>query len=286
MAEWTRWKNIMKCVPFEEKRLLKWQPPYIIQPKYDGDRCKAYYNTDAGYLLTSSEDNPFFSVPHIVEELNNSGLTLNLDGELYDHEVFLSGGHELVHSIASRKQNLHPHYKDLKFIIFDIDQRGTSQLERLIQLNNLKQIPFKHIQIAPYWICNNLDEIKEVYDKLIFQQYEGIIVRNINNLYEYKRSTMMMKFKPKRSDDYTIVGYNEEISKDGIPKGRLGSLILSSQTGDTFNVSAGLNSYERDTLWAIKESLPGKIATVSYQHLTNNQVPKGTFDIKIGGITL
>ena len=36
-----RWKGIMKCYPFEEKRLAEWNPPYICQPKYDGVRCRA-----------------------------------------------------------------------------------------------------------------------------------------------------------------------------------------------------------------------------------------------------
>ena len=69
MADWQRWKNIMKCYPFEEKRLAKWKPPYIVQPKFDGVRCRAI-PTDTGYLLVSSEENVIFSVPHINEELN------------------------------------------------------------------------------------------------------------------------------------------------------------------------------------------------------------------------
>ena len=36
--------GIMLCYPFEEKRLNKWNPPYIIQPKLDGERCRAVYD--------------------------------------------------------------------------------------------------------------------------------------------------------------------------------------------------------------------------------------------------
>jgi len=52
--EWQRWKGIMKAVPFETKRLDKWQPPYIIQPKYDGDRCRAVKLDNGNFLLLSS----------------------------------------------------------------------------------------------------------------------------------------------------------------------------------------------------------------------------------------
>ncbi len=91
----------------------------------------------------------------------------------------------------------------------------------------------------------------------------------------------MMKFKPKKQDDYKIVGYNEEVSKDGIPKGRLGSVTLSSQFGDTFSVSAGLDDNDREFFWNTRETLAGRTATVFYQHLTNKQIPKGCFDLKI-----
>ena len=281
---WQRWTGIMKCYPFEEKRLAKWEPPYIVQPKYDGDRCKGYpLPRSKEYLLLTSEENPYFSVPHIKESLANSGLDLNLDGELYDHNICLEGGHELVHSIVSRKVNLHPRHKEISFYLFDIENEEP-QLQRLIRLNQIKELNLPYIKVAPFWICETLDEIKQAYDNLILKGYEGIIIRHLHNSYERKRSTFIMKFKPKKKDIYTIVGWNEEISKDGIPKGRIGSLIMSSQAEDTFNVSAGLNNESKALLWGIRDKLSGMTATVHYQHLTNKKIPKGCFDIKVHGL--
>ena len=281
MTEWQRWKGIMKCVPFEEKRLAKWKPPYIINIKYDGDRCKGY-PLAVGYLLVSSEENPFFSIPHISQTLTKyrQALGQDLDGELYDHNVFLEGGHELIHSIASRKVNLHPRHKEISFHLFDIEN-GKPQIERIQELEKIKRLNIPHISVAPFWICNSLDEVKKVYDKVISQRYEGIIIRHLYNAYERKRSTFVMKFKPKKKDEYKIVGWKEEISKDGVPKGRIGSLIMSSQSGDEFGVSAGLDAGNKEYLWSIRGLITGLTAEVHYQHLTNKQIPKGTFDIKI-----
>jgi hypothetical protein len=278
---WQRWSGIMKCYPFEEKRLAKWSPPFIVQPKYDGDRCKAYplpHSND--FLCLTSEENPYFSIPHIKESLASSGLNLVLDGELYSHYLCIEGGHELVHSIASRTKNLHPRHKELEYHIFDVEVEKL-QLERILILENIKKLNLPYIRVAPFWICETLDDIKRVYDNLVTQGYEGIIIRHAICPYERKRSTLMMKFKPKRSDTYNIVGWNEEVSQHGIPKGRIGSLTLSSQTGDTFSVSAGLNDESRAKLWALRDQLSGHSATVHYQHLTNKKIPKGTFDIKI-----
>ena len=76
-------------------------------------------------------------------------------------------------------------------------------------------------------------------------------------------------------------GWNEEISIDGIPKGRIGSLVLSTQTGDTFAVSAGLDDESKSKLWKVRDTLAGVEAIVYYQHLTNKQIPKGCFNIEV-----
>jgi len=281
MSNWQRWKGIMKCYPFEEKRLATWKPPYIVQPKYDGDRC-INEPLEQGNVLLTSEQNIFYSVPHINTQLYQSGLhKMPFDGELYNHDIFLEGGHELIHSIASRTVNIHPRYEEMNFYVFDLKFPSKPQIERLHLLNEMKDYLPKNIKLAPYWICNSLDEIKQVYDNLVEQKYEGIIVRHLYADYREKRSVYLMKFKPKKKDIYDIVGWNEEISMEGEPKGRIGSLILSSQTGDTFSVGAGLDDREKAELWEIRGLLAGMKAMVHYQHLTNKQIPKGTFDIEI-----
>lgn len=281
---WQKWKGIMKAYPWEEKRLAKWEPPYICQPKYDGDRCWGEkVSNEGGWLLIQSGGNPVFSVPHINESLGRSPLPMNLklDGELYNHNICLEGGHELVHSIASRTTNLHPRYKELELHLFDIKDSTQPQIKRLMRLEKIKDLNIPHVKVSPFYICESLDGIKRVYDDLIKKGYEGIIVRHLHADYREKRSIMLMKFKPKRKDEYRIVGVNEEYTMDGQPKGRLGSLIMSSQTGDTFCVSAGLNDEQREHLWKVRGLLPGTMATVHFQHLTMYKTPKGTFDIEI-----
>lgn len=265
MNRWQRWKGIMKAYPFEEKRLERWQPPYIVQPKYDGVRCRAI-NVNNSYLLLSSEENVIHSVPHINEELDGFTIT-ELDGELYSHEIPF----EKIMSITSRTVNLHPDHKVIKYHIFDV-VNNEPQAQRLNTLHKLTNKP--HIVISPFWLCYNLDDIMKVYDLLINNGYEGIIVRHFQCPYERKRSTWMMKFKPKKSDEYKIVGYNEEISITGVPKGTLGSLVCMSGDGQVFNVGTGFDEEQRSALWQSRESLIGKTCVVGYQHLTNKSIPR------------
>ncbi len=84
-----------------------------------------------------------------------------------------------------------------------------------------------------------------------------------------------MKFKPKQSDSYTILGYEEEISIEGNPKDRLGALICDSGDGNTFNVGTGFTDEQRLNLWDIRSLLPGMTCTIKYQHITpGRKVPR------------
>lgn len=258
----------MKCYPFEEKRLLKWKPPFIVQPKYDGVRCRAVPTETGGYLLLSSEENVIFSVPHINITLNNLGLNAELDGELYCHGLSF----EQIVSITSRTVNISKDYETIQFHVFDI-VNDQPQMRRSLIIENLRDLS-NVIQIAPFWLCESLDDVMRTYDNIIKLGYEGIIVRHQMAPYERKRSTLVMKFKPKKEDEYKIVGFQEEISIEGKPKGTLGALICKSGDGQTFNVGTGFDADQRCEFWKQKESLVGMVALVKYQHLTDRKVPR------------
>ena len=267
MTSYQRWKNIMKAYPFEEKRLSKWKPPFIVQPKYDGVRCRAV-PTENGILLLSSEENVIFSVPHINEELKSLGLKAELDGELYIH----GASFEEIVSITSRTVNISSDHQKIQYHVFDIVNEE-SQIQRLLTINKLAGLK-PSLKIAPFWLCESLDEIMKTYDFLLREKYEGIIVRTLFNQYERKRSTQVMKFKPKKSDSYEIIDFEEEISVSGTPKDSLGALVLSSGDGSTFKVGTGFSAEQRHDLWRSRDDLKGKVALINYQHLTDRKVPR------------
>jgi ATP-dependent DNA ligase len=261
----------MLAYPFEEKRLSKWEPPYIIQPKLDGDRCRAVFDAEGHVTLLSSEENPIDSVPHITQELEAFGLTsFELDGELYKH----GEAHQLLHGIISRTVNLHPDFEMIEYHVFDYI---SSQLqgERTMHLEKMLTST-KYIKKVPSLLASSLDDIMKIMSTYTAQGYEGIIIRNIMAPYVRKRSTGMMKFKPRRNDMYTIIGYEEEIDQYGSPKNVLGALVLKSDQEQVFKVGTGsfLTRDHRESLWQEKDKLIGRIAEVAYQHLTERQVPR------------
>ncbi len=271
--KWQRWAGIMKCYPFEEKRLAKWQPPYIVQPKYDGIRCKVVplETSVVQYdcILLSSEENIIYSVPHINKAISDLKITAKLDGELYCHGMSF----EQILSITKRTVNIHPEHTSIQFHIFDV-QNDQMQTRRSLIIENLRGLS-PYLVVSPFWVCTSLDDIMRTYDKIIEMGYEGIIVRHSQAPYVKKRSIFVMKFKPKKEDTYEIVGYNEEISQDDNRKNSLGSFECKSGDGNTFSVGTGFTNDLRSGLWRDREACIGKLVKVQYQHLTSGKkVPR------------
>ena len=267
----------MLCYPFEEKRLMKWKPPYIVQPKLDGERCRAIPLPAGKYQLLSSECNEFISIPHINRALEEINIWPNeVDGELYTHGMSFDD----IHSIVSRKVNMHPDYQSIQYHVFDL-VNDQPQYQRLASVNSIN-IPLHIIQPVSIYIANTLDEIMQRYDIILASGYEGIVVRYIDAPYIRRRSLYMMKFKPKKDDYYKIVGFKEEVSIHGKPKGRLGALTCTSDGHEMFSVGSGLSDNDRENLWNTRENLKGKICHVKYQHITPGKgVPRFPVFIEI-----
>jgi DNA ligase 1 len=263
--------GIMLCYPLEESRLIKWNVPYFItQPKLDGERCRAICLLNHVQLL-SSEMNEITSMPHIVEELQSLQLIGEFDGELYSHDLDFSS----IHSRVGRTTNLHERSSDIKYHIFDIVNESAQQIDRLSLLaTEMKLRNASNIKVVDFAIAKNIDDIMTEMEQFISNGYEGIIVRHPYATYRRKRSTNIMKFKPRKSDTYTIIGGVEEISQEGVPKGTLGAFTVCSNDGVVFPVGSGLTRDQRVKYWEQLHELVGMEVVVKYQSINPSQTPR------------
>ena len=289
-SDWTRTgrrTGIMLAYPFEEKRLLRWTPPYLLQPKLDGERCRVQIDSDGVVRMFSSEANLIESVPHIQGAFEVLSERLNLrsvelDGELYCHGLPL----ETIHSIVSRKVDLHPEFESIQFHCFDLVDEDRPQIQRHIRLldffSNVSDATYE-LSLVPFQLVYARDSILSQLEWALEEGYEGIIVRHLDAPYVRRRSTFMMKFKPKKEDIYEIIAVTEELSQHGEPKARLGALICRAQEGEeTFHVGTGYSADKRAELWTKRALLPGKRVQVKYQHLTSARgVPRSAVFVEI-----
>jgi DNA ligase-1 len=256
--------GIMLAYPFEEKRLLKWRLPYLVQPKYNGLRCIAE-RLSGGVNLRSSTDLPIHTVPHIIAEV------LKLPFGIYDGELYLHESFQALTSIVSR-DSLHPDFQKVKYMIFDIKSAHT-QTVRLMTLAALRDsVDPAVIEISPAWACG-VEDIEPILAEQMALGFEGLILREPTALYKEKRATTMMKLKPRSSDTYRIVGFQEEISIDGNPKNRLGAFLVEDADGRAFKVGSGFTHAQREYFWGCREDCVGHLIYVKYQALTDRGVP-------------
>jgi len=269
-------EGIMLAYKFDEARLKKLKGPYILQPKFNGDRCRAIVSQRGKVFLVSSGMKVRVSVPHInnaLEHWARTNLTgdIELDGELYRHGM----RHQDIRSIVSRTKELHENFDEMCYHIFDIvDERP--QIERLKELSKLFEHQTRAVNVlwsAPLWFADDLQGVEGAYTKALEMGFEGLIVRDYSAPYKRKKSTLMLKIKPSVSEIFEIFDSVEEVSIKGEKKGSLGALWLRDLDGSTFKVGTGFTKEERSNLWRARDSLPGQFAKVRFQELSKDKIP-------------
>jgi ATP-dependent DNA ligase len=260
-------EGIMQASPLELRKLKAWEQQYCYsQPKINGYRCRAQIGPD-GIKLLSSSAKTMVSVPHINEALDVGCPQIELDGELYVHGMSFSD----IESICSRRVNIHPEHAVMQFHAFDV-VNGMSQMDRLNLLNTIfNTMPFNNSiqQVQTRLIMP--EEIPLALDEYMKQDYEGIIIRHPLATYELGKVKTIFKLKPRKKDEYRIVGCKEEISKDGDPKGTLGAFIcLKDDQVFSVGTGHGLTKKSRQAYWDIRHLFTsGQYkAVIKYQNLT------------------
>lgn len=276
-------KNIQLALPFEERRLLnqgrfqvRWTPPYLVQPKLNGERCRVLIENGRCLLLSSTEE-LIQSVPHIQQYCLTTLPAGEYDGELYKHGWTWAQ----IHSVVGRTTTLHEDSGSMELHLFDWPSRNEPQLMRTVELRKLFNTLGLHfpLRLVHTDVANSLDEIYSLYDRYIFEGYEGFIIRETSSPYWRTRTGAMMKFKPKATDKYEITGVYEAIAEDGTPKGMAGGFNCIDDMGTYFQVGAGkLNHVARREIWAEYLDNPymyiGKMLEVEYQTMSDkNKVP-------------
>lgn len=261
-------QGIMLCYPYDPRRLEKWGREAFIQLKLNGERCRAICLHNEVQMY-SSEANQIPFLPHISQALLKLGLNgVELDGELYVHGFSLQD----IHSIVSRKVNSHALSAAIEYHIFDIVEI-IPQRDRFVQLRVIDSMIHRLglseiLKVVQPELVKTDQEIEQFLDRAIDEGYEGFVIRNPNALYQRKRSTDVMKFKPHQEDVYEIVDSIEEVSIHGTPKGALGAIVCKGDDNTLFNVGTGFTRDDRQQLWKEREALVGKYLKVKFQTLS------------------
>jgi hypothetical protein len=111
----------------------------------------------------------------------------------------------------------------------------------------------------------NIDEAQEIFKGYLADGQEGIILKDMNAVWENKRAKHLIKFKGELECDLKIVGIQEGTGKY---VGKVGAYICESEDGIVkCDVGSGFKDNQRD----IDDTVIGKIVAVKYNARIKNK---------------
>ena len=170
--------------------------------------------------------------------------------------------------------------RGLKYNIFDTlsyeefmsQECDTEYYKRRWLLNELsKNVNLTHINILPVlYNGSDKDMIMEYLNKARENHKEGIMINLDNGMYEFKRTTNLLKVKVMQDADLKIVDVYEGTGKN---KGKLGGIIIEFIYKDNTyrcECGSGFSDDERIDYWNNPEKILNKIATIQYFEISKN----------------
>lgn len=238
--------------------------PVYVDTKLDGIRCITVKEGDE-LKLYSRNMKEFKNYPTISEELKKLNLNVRFDGEI------TMGHFQNLMRTLSRKEDGIELAKDAVYNIFDVMDTTKTFRERLIILDDIKkrieQLELKQLKIVTHRYADDEKELKDFYAAQLAEGQEGIMIKDLDAMYEFKRSYAWQKMKPELSEDIVIV---RVIEGTGKYVGQLGAVECILPNTRIVRVGSGFKDEEREELWKRASELLGNYIEVKYQEKTED----------------
>ena len=251
-----------------DKHKKKLVYPCYAQPKLDGIRCLARRRGDV-VTLYSRQGKVLDLVPHINEAL----LEVLSDGQCADGELYTHGWdfQKIISAIKKTNENtpgIQYHIYDLP----DMQDRSSPFVKRYSSFDRDRISAASDCLVAVDTPLIRTEEALMAYeDTCCNEGYEGIMARNIQSEYLFGyRSKDLLKVKRFLDAEYKIVDFTHGTSIE------LECCIFICETpeGERFNVRPVGTHEERKEMYKNGASYVGKLLTVKYQELSNDNVPR------------
>lgn len=266
--------------------------------KFDGKRM--YVLDDVAYSRANKVCRQA-PIQHILDELEELSLhcaklkaefdlDLNyvFDGEvLYFEENFAEDFKRTI-SLTSRIDR-HNDCDNLYFVIFDmidvenfVSQEGgipfknTYQgLQELLEAKALREdlyaTKYPHILIA-----KQTADMSMLTKAKNFDNWEGLMYRNADAPYEYKRTKSLLKIKKMQDTECKVIGFKEGIGKH---EGRLGAVLVDYK-GNTVAVGSGFTDEEREVIWERQGAILSRELCLKIRYFEESSNAKGEVSLR------
>ena len=262
----------------------------LIEVKLDGVRVITIVYPDGRVDQFSRNGKELVNFPHIREQLVGTVTDIG-EPMVFDGEVMSSSFQDLMKQVH-RKDNVQA--GDAVLHLFDMMslqdfEQGICYVPQHLRTDGLTAWYAKHQNTMPNVSVLDsevvdLDTVagQERYSAInkmaIAGGYEGIMIKDVNAVYECKRSTSWLKLKPFIEVTLEVADVEEGTGRN---VGRLGALVCTGiDDGKEIrvNVGSGFSDLDRDNIWADRSMVIGQLVEVRADAVTQNQ--DGTYSLR------
>lgn len=260
---WSDFCNDMQVQLANKFNGKMFENPYFSR-KFDGKRM---YVMDGMPFSRTNKKCSVKPIEHILNELNKIA-SINevvLDGECLYFDEYGNEDFQKGISLTSKDERENG-CDNICYVIFDIlpkenfvskkpfvnfDEEYKMMLKLLVDESkttpcySLLPTKLKNIYIARQ--DTDMKKLSELRDK---NNWEGLMVRNGNHPYEYKRTMSLLKLKKMLDDEFEIIGFTKGTGKF---EDTLGAITIKLSTGESVEVGSGFSSDDRDYIWENKD---------------------------------
>ena len=260
---------------------------WLLSEKFDGYRAR--YDHEKRCFTSRAQKG--FNAPEWFKEAMIP--IHNLDGELWvGRENFQEMG------VVRKKTPVPEEWLNVKYVVYDLPEyqggfkKRIEVLKELVRLNKFRWDAIK--QTLPEPFCNlecplimadqieitSMKQFKGLYDKLVSEGAEGVMIKHPESVYEDKRSNYLLKYKPNFDAEAIIMDYSKGKGKYS---GMLGGFVCKPLINhDTFH-SIDNNEHHEFTISGMDDEIRENykishpIGTIiSYEHsgLTDSGKPR------------
>lgn len=271
---------VMLCAQFEQKLVDKVKFPALVQTKMDGMRfnaivrdgkCEFRSRNGKEIQLLGNLEEDFITMAGDVDCVFDGELLVSDKGVILDRQT---GNGILNKANKGTISDLEAHkvratiWDVIPYMYFTDGECPVAYKKRWESLCALveKHKP-KKVSLVDSWEVANYEEAKTLFEGLLADGQEGIILKDLNGIWENKRTKSQIKFKGELECDLKIVGIEEGTGKYA---GMLGAILCESSDGVVkVRVGSGFNDDQRKNLG--KEILD-KIVAVKYNMRIKNKL--------------
>ena len=261
---------VMLCASYSEKNFQNIRFPAIAQEKADGVRC-----------IIVVKKNSVVAYSRKGQQIDITGTPLEFAMQsckegIYDGELLVIDDNEQIlprkigNGIVNKaiKGTVSQNEKNrFVFCAWDwipendyFNRRCNIPYEERLKILDNYLVRTKHVKMIETRIVNDLNEAKSFYNEVLSRGGEGIIVKNVDGIWEAKRVKHQVKMKLEKDVDLRIVDVIEGTGKNA---GALGALVLETDDGKLrVSVGTGFSDEQRKEFWNKKNELIGKICTI------------------------